>query len=266
MILSRIRALPEPVVEIIRIAAVVGRDVADGLVSSITDAPPHIVSAAVRVAVEQNILVATRRDGLDSYYFRHALLREAVLDDVLPRDRRAIHAAMPKRWKSGPSSPAETNWSRRSPWLDTGSAQGSPSGLDPPCSGQRSRLRPPTHFAKQTISTRKQSESRRSGRRARRQVDGVSPARWVGTDFGIRSNCDGEPEKPRVSPDRQRVLSIEFVRLSPWNRRMVCASRCSTNAWRASSGTPVMWMPASPTTTSPLTLRHQNLRLSELGS
>src|SRR5262249_35131013 len=47
------------------------------------------VRAGLRLAVERSILVASE-DGR-TYTFRHALLREAVYDDLLPADRVALH-------------------------------------------------------------------------------------------------------------------------------------------------------------------------------
>ena len=48
---------------------------------------------ALRAAVEANVLVA---DGSDAYAFRHALLAEAVYQDLLPGERTRLHAAYAK--------------------------------------------------------------------------------------------------------------------------------------------------------------------------
>ena len=51
------------------------------------------VTVAIREAVEAQIVVPSDIDGRPAYAFRHALVQEAVYDDVLPRERRACHAA-----------------------------------------------------------------------------------------------------------------------------------------------------------------------------
>ena len=51
---------------------------------------PTALDAAVRAAVEANILVST--DG-EHYAFRHALLAEAIYQDLLPGERVRLHAA-----------------------------------------------------------------------------------------------------------------------------------------------------------------------------
>ncbi len=49
---------------------------------------------ALRAAVERNVLVPV---GADGYAFRHALLAEAVYDDLLPGERVRLHARLRRR-------------------------------------------------------------------------------------------------------------------------------------------------------------------------
>ncbi|KAA1397202.1 AAA family ATPase [Aeromicrobium ginsengisoli] len=53
---------------------------------------------ALRSAIDHKVLT---RVGEDSYWFRHALLAEAVRDDLLPGERRRIHAAYLEALTSG---------------------------------------------------------------------------------------------------------------------------------------------------------------------
>ena len=102
VLLARIRALPGPAAEVVRIAAVAGREVQDKLLAAIIDVPSPVLSTALRSATDHQILEAITRDGVDLYRFRHALLREAALADALPRDRRTIHAAIARILEAQP--------------------------------------------------------------------------------------------------------------------------------------------------------------------
>ena len=56
------------------------------------------LDSALRAAVERNVLLPMGRDG---YAFRHALLAEAVYDDLLPGERVRLHAAYAKALQQG---------------------------------------------------------------------------------------------------------------------------------------------------------------------
>jgi DNA-binding NarL/FixJ family response regulator/tetratricopeptide (TPR) repeat protein len=73
----------------VRAAAVAGRRVSHRLLASGTALDDAALDAAVRAAVEANILVAV---GTDGYAFRHALLAEAIYLDLLPGERVRLHA------------------------------------------------------------------------------------------------------------------------------------------------------------------------------
>lgn len=74
----------------VRAAAVAGRRVSHALLAKGTELPYAALDAALRVAVEANILVPTDAEG---YAFRHALLAEAIYQDLLPGERVRLHAA-----------------------------------------------------------------------------------------------------------------------------------------------------------------------------
>ena len=75
---------------VVRAASVAGRSVSHELLARGAELDNASLDAAVRVAVEANILVPLGDDG---YGFRHALLAEAVYQDLLPGERVRLHAA-----------------------------------------------------------------------------------------------------------------------------------------------------------------------------
>ncbi|WP_191907832.1 helix-turn-helix transcriptional regulator [Nocardioides cynanchi] len=91
VLLVRLQGLDEAAVTVVRAAAVAGRRVSHAALSAVVDVSPADLDRAVRDAVEGHVLVPSRDD--DFYQFRHALLAEAVYDDLLPGERTALHAA-----------------------------------------------------------------------------------------------------------------------------------------------------------------------------
>ncbi len=90
LLLVRLDRLDDDARAVVRAAACSGRRVSHPLLAAVVGQPDEVLEAALRAAVEQNILV---RVGTDSYAFRHALLAEAVYDDLLPGERVRLHAA-----------------------------------------------------------------------------------------------------------------------------------------------------------------------------
>ncbi|HEX6447745.1 MAG TPA: AAA family ATPase [Streptosporangiales bacterium] len=88
LLLTRVERLPEPTQEVLRVAAVAGIAVEHELLAAVSGVADPELSAALRVAVEGNVLVADER----GYTFRHALLREAVYEDLLPGERGRLHS------------------------------------------------------------------------------------------------------------------------------------------------------------------------------
>ena len=88
-ILARVARLPEPVQAVLREAALVGATVDDRLLSAVAGRPISEIGEALREAVAHQILVLER----DGCRFRHALVREAVYDELLPGERQRLHEA-----------------------------------------------------------------------------------------------------------------------------------------------------------------------------
>jgi DNA-binding CsgD family transcriptional regulator len=74
----------------VRAAAVAGRRVSHGLLSHVVELDDDDLEQSLRTAVESNVLITV---GTESYAFRHALLAEAVYDDLLPGERVRLHGA-----------------------------------------------------------------------------------------------------------------------------------------------------------------------------
>jgi DNA-binding CsgD family transcriptional regulator len=89
VILARVSRLPEAAQDVLHQAAVLGQDVDDNLLATVTRQPIETVTAAMRAAVFDQLLVI---DG-DACRFRHALVREALYDDLLPGERERLHVA-----------------------------------------------------------------------------------------------------------------------------------------------------------------------------
>nr|WP_187279847.1 LuxR family transcriptional regulator [Quadrisphaera setariae] len=94
VLLGRIHALDPAARRAVAAAAVGGQVVSDRVLRAVLDSvlgdgPGGAVDAALEEAVSAAVLVP-RADG---YAFRHALLQEAVLDDLLPGERTSLHAA-----------------------------------------------------------------------------------------------------------------------------------------------------------------------------
>ncbi|NYJ03061.1 DNA-binding CsgD family transcriptional regulator/tetratricopeptide (TPR) repeat protein [Nocardioides thalensis] len=87
LLLVRLDHLSEAARQVVRVASVAGRKVTHDLLLAASGMPPADLDAGVRQAVEMNVLVA----GSRHYEFRHALLGEAVYDDLLPGERVRLH-------------------------------------------------------------------------------------------------------------------------------------------------------------------------------
>ena len=91
VLLARVEQLSPAAQQVLRVAAVAGRRVRHELVSAVSVQTPEETEQALAEAVHHHLLVVSD-DG--RYRFRHALLREAVLADLLPGERVRLHAAV----------------------------------------------------------------------------------------------------------------------------------------------------------------------------
>ncbi len=90
LLLVRLDRLDDAAREVVRAAACSGRRVSHALLAAVVPLADDVLDRALRTAVEHNVLT---RLGDDAYAFRHALLAEAVYDDLLPGERVRLHAS-----------------------------------------------------------------------------------------------------------------------------------------------------------------------------
>ncbi len=90
LLLVRLDRLDDAARDVVRAASCSGRRVSHPLLAAVLGEGGDSLERGLRAAVEQNVLV---RVGEDGYAFRHALLAEAVYDDLLPGERVRLHAA-----------------------------------------------------------------------------------------------------------------------------------------------------------------------------
>ncbi|MCU1428470.1 MAG: hypothetical protein JWL83_2470 [Actinomycetia bacterium] len=92
IMLARVDALSEGAQRLLRVVAVVGRRADHRLVAALADVSEDALSDGLRNATEHQVLTIGN-DG-SAYLFRHALVREAVYDDLLPGERVRLHARL----------------------------------------------------------------------------------------------------------------------------------------------------------------------------
>ncbi|WP_307826765.1 helix-turn-helix transcriptional regulator [Streptomyces pactum] len=89
LLLVRVEALPEDAQRVVRILAEGGSVVEHGLLLAVSRLGEDDLIEALRTAVGANILRPSEDDN--GYRFRHALVREAVKDDLLPGERSRLN-------------------------------------------------------------------------------------------------------------------------------------------------------------------------------
>ncbi|WP_191277530.1 helix-turn-helix transcriptional regulator [Nocardioides flavus (ex Wang et al. 2016)] len=89
VLLVHLDRLDETTRQVVRIVSVAGRQVSHALLAAVSHLGAAELEAALRTAVDAHVLVASRGG---TYAFRHALLGEAVYDDLLPGERMRLHA------------------------------------------------------------------------------------------------------------------------------------------------------------------------------
>ena len=97
LLLSRFDRLGDDARRTVRVVSGAERPLAHSLVVRLADLPDDRLDAAIREATLSGILVVVD----DDYRFRHALLREAVHDDLLPGERARLHRAYAEALEQG---------------------------------------------------------------------------------------------------------------------------------------------------------------------
>ena len=97
--LYRVEGSSPQVRDVLRVAAVTGREVDHALLRDVSGIDSDDLLDAVREAVRTHLLVENPRTG--AYAFRHALLREAVYHDLLAEERRTLHLELARTLSQG---------------------------------------------------------------------------------------------------------------------------------------------------------------------
>ena len=119
---ARLSRLSDPALEVLSGAAVIGRDVEPELLDAIVEIPATDIAAGLQEGVQQQV-IQPAPDGR-RYQFRHALLSEAVREDLLPAERIALHrrlaAVLTARPELGAESPAGAAAEIAHHWTEAG--------------------------------------------------------------------------------------------------------------------------------------------------
>lgn len=111
VLLARVAQLREPTQEFLRVASAAGQRIDPAILADAAELDESAVYDALREAVGRQILVPDPTADTERYAFRHALLQEAVYDDLLPGERTRLHSAFARtlesRRGSDPSVAAE---------------------------------------------------------------------------------------------------------------------------------------------------------------
>jgi DNA-binding CsgD family transcriptional regulator len=88
LVLASVQRLPAETQELLRVVSAGGEQVGHSLLARASGLADDLLTGTLRAAVAGNVLVA----GSDGYVLRHALIREALYDDLLPGERSRLHA------------------------------------------------------------------------------------------------------------------------------------------------------------------------------
>ncbi|MBC6465679.1 AAA family ATPase [Actinomadura alba] len=99
LLLAGVRRLPEDAQELLRVASGGGDHIEHALLAAVSGLDAAALDRTLRPAVAANVLVV---EG-DRYAFRHALIREAVQDDLLPGEHSRLHARYAEALEGNPT-------------------------------------------------------------------------------------------------------------------------------------------------------------------
>src|SRR5262245_17562763 len=99
LLLADVRRLPAETQQVLEALAVAGQQSGHLLLAAVTGLGDDSLLAALRPAVSANVLVP----DADGYAFRHALIREAILGEVLPGAKTRLHTRVAEALAADPS-------------------------------------------------------------------------------------------------------------------------------------------------------------------
>ncbi len=115
-LLARATGLSAEAREVLLLAATAARPFDDGLIAGAAALPAGRSESALRACVDRQLLVCDRRTG--AYTVRHALLREALYEDLLPAERGGCHRALAEALEG--AATAENAADRAHHWTQAG--------------------------------------------------------------------------------------------------------------------------------------------------
>src|SRR6202451_3708953 len=98
LLIAGVRRLPEPTQDVVRIASAGGKQVGHALLAAVVGLDDTALARALRPAVAADVVLC----GADGYSFRHALIREAVHDELLPGERGGLHGRFARAIEGDP--------------------------------------------------------------------------------------------------------------------------------------------------------------------
>jgi len=118
LLLARMLDLPQDARQVVGLAAVAGVAVDDDLLEQAWRAAygqDAALAEALRRAVAAGVLIGVA--GQQRYAFRHALVREAVYDDLLPADRSRWHRELARCLGRVPAGGQGPGYAARAAWI-----------------------------------------------------------------------------------------------------------------------------------------------------
>lgn len=100
---ARLRALPETAQQVARLLAEGGTDAEYPLLRAVAGLPGSELNEALRAAVDGGILLPAPDPDRPGHRFRHALVRDAVGDEVLPGERALLNQRYARALAADPS-------------------------------------------------------------------------------------------------------------------------------------------------------------------
>ena len=89
LLLARLDRLDKNAQQVVRAAAIGGRRIGHRLLAAAVELPTAVLDAGLRDARQNHLLLVDEQ----GYAFRHALVHEAVLGELLPGERASLHTA-----------------------------------------------------------------------------------------------------------------------------------------------------------------------------
>ncbi|HEX2315968.1 MAG TPA: AAA family ATPase, partial [Thermomonospora sp.] len=99
LLLAAVQRLPEETQDALRTASAGGTRIEHTLLAAVSGMDDATLTRVLRPAVEANVLAV---DG-DGYAFRHALIREAIHDDLLPGEHTRLHTRYAEALENDPA-------------------------------------------------------------------------------------------------------------------------------------------------------------------